>query len=542
MKRRAPAVTVLLVTLCLSLMVLPLPKFASAQVTGQNYIRIEGAVEGTNNIQRSGSIYTFVGNVSGQLVVEKDNIVIDGAGFTLQGGNGRCVVLMQRFNVTVKNLVMTLDGGYAIQMDDASKCAVTGNVLIGTPQPNPDLPPPTRLIGPIGINLLNAENNLIENNSITNCFRAIAIDWSNGTIVLDNKIYDSIVGIEFQSAQGSVLRSNRMSNCSEGLSVRTFSTYSYINDVDSSNTDEGQPVYYWVNAKDRTVPFDAAYVVLVNCTNILVPDMMPQGAVLVSSTNCTLSNVTTPTGSEGISLLNCSSVNIVNCVVQFLAIGISLDGSSNNVITGCVIANCSTRGVSFAASNGNLIVGNNFTGNSYSLAAFQESPSNGNIITKNSFIENGYAIITMGGNTISENEFARNDQAILCASGSNTITGNNLTNNSRAIILQTTNNVLRANHLSNNTEALTISAACFDNDVDTSNTIEGKPVCYWVNRHNETVPAEAGFVVLSNCTNVTVQGLVLADQANGILLAFTTNSTITNNVIMGNGNGLYFYG
>ncbi|MCW4010197.1 MAG: right-handed parallel beta-helix repeat-containing protein [Candidatus Bathyarchaeota archaeon] len=544
MRLWAPAVTVSLALLCLSLILLPLSNAASAQVQGATYIRNDGSVEGTGlgSIQRSGSVYTFVGNVSGKLVVEKDNIVIDGAGFTLKGDDGRCVVLTQRVNVTVKNLVMTLDGGYTVDMDYASNCTLSDNVLIGTPEPIPDLPPPTRLTGPIGINLLKAENNVFENNSITNCFNALSIGWSNGTVVLGNKIYDSIVGIELQSAQGSVLKRNSMFNCSEGLSVRVYSTYSYGNDVDPSNTVEGQPIYYWVNAHDQTVPFDAAYVVLVNCTNILVPDMSPKGVVAISCTNCTVSNVIITTRGEAISLLNCSRVNIVDCVVELQAIGIGLDGSSNNVITGCVIANCSTRGVRFAASNNNTIVNNNFEGNSYALAAFQDSPSIGNLITKNRFTENGFAISTMGGSTISENEFVGNDQAILCSSGSNTISDNNLTNNGYAIILQTTNNVLRNNRLSNNTEALQISAACFQNDVDSSNTLNGKPIYYWVNRHNETVPGDAGYVALVNCTEVTVQGLILTDQANGILMAFTTNSTITGNLITGNVNGIYFYG
>jgi parallel beta-helix repeat protein len=135
-----------------------------------------------------------------------------------------------------------------------------------------------------------------------------------------------------------------------------------------------------------------------------------------------------------------------------------------------------------------------------------------------------------------------NEQAILCTSGSHSISGNNLTSNGQGIIFQTENIVLRDNHFNDNNDSLPINSANFVNDVDSSNTLNGKPICYWVNRHGETVPSNAGFVALVNCTDITVQYQVLSHQANGILLAYTTNSTITNNLITNNANGIFFYG
>ncbi len=64
-------------------------------------IEADGRVSGTDKIVRNGDTYTFVGNVSGTktvqgsfqgnmscaLAVYRSNIIIDGAGFTLQGNN-----------------------------------------------------------------------------------------------------------------------------------------------------------------------------------------------------------------------------------------------------------------------------------------------------------------------------------------------------------------------------------------------------------------------------------------------------------------------
>ncbi len=46
----------------------------------------DGSLDNTDvPIQRNGDVYTFTGNVCAQIVVDRDNIVIDGAGYTLHG-------------------------------------------------------------------------------------------------------------------------------------------------------------------------------------------------------------------------------------------------------------------------------------------------------------------------------------------------------------------------------------------------------------------------------------------------------------------------
>ena len=50
------------------------------------YIRADGSVEpSTAPIERSGNVYTFTGDIQGSIFVERDNVVIDGRGFVLQG-------------------------------------------------------------------------------------------------------------------------------------------------------------------------------------------------------------------------------------------------------------------------------------------------------------------------------------------------------------------------------------------------------------------------------------------------------------------------
>jgi len=72
---------------------------------GTIYIKADGSVEpSTANITSSDNItYTFTGDIYDSIVVERDNIVVDGASCTLQGTGGIGILLLSRSNVTIKN-------------------------------------------------------------------------------------------------------------------------------------------------------------------------------------------------------------------------------------------------------------------------------------------------------------------------------------------------------------------------------------------------------------------------------------------------------
>jgi len=43
----------------------------------------------------------------------------------------------------------------------------------------------------------------------------------------------------------------------------------------------------------------------------------------------------------------------------------------------------------------------------------------------------------------------------------------------------------------------------FIQDIDESNTVDGKPIYYWVNKQNQEIPNDAGYVGIINSTNIT---------------------------------------
>lgn len=49
------------------------------------YIDSEGTVRGTDSIQRIGDKYTLIHNVFGNLTVQREDAIVDGAGYILRG-------------------------------------------------------------------------------------------------------------------------------------------------------------------------------------------------------------------------------------------------------------------------------------------------------------------------------------------------------------------------------------------------------------------------------------------------------------------------
>lgn len=130
---------IIIFVLFLSLAIVNIP--AKAETTTATVINPDGLVTGTNNIQQVGSIYTLTGNINIQIEVERDNIVIDGAGFTLteppMNTTGVLVIpiggfpeldLNGRTNVTIKNL--NIEGSISgIVIQDSSNVQVNNCTL-----------------------------------------------------------------------------------------------------------------------------------------------------------------------------------------------------------------------------------------------------------------------------------------------------------------------------------------------------------------------------------------------------------------------------
>jgi len=121
---------------------------------GTIYIRADGSVDPpTAPIQRDGNVYTFTSNIyDNSIVIERDNIILDGNGFTLEGTEtGFGIELFSRSDVTIKNIRIKAFV-HGIYLYESSNNTISGNSI--TKNTND------------GIVLMASSNNIILKNNI----------------------------------------------------------------------------------------------------------------------------------------------------------------------------------------------------------------------------------------------------------------------------------------------------------------------------------------------------------------------------------------
>ena len=85
----------------------------------------------------------------------------------------------------------------------------------------------------------------------------------------------------------------------------------------------------------------------------------------------------------------------------------------------------------------------------------------------------------------------------------------------------------------------------FDNDIDRTNHINGRPIYYLrdVKTNQETIDSNsnAGLVGCFNCTNITIRGSNISDTVTGIGLYKTNHSRVEYNNLTDLEKGIYLY-
>jgi parallel beta-helix repeat protein len=272
------------------------------------------------------------------------------------------------------------------------------------------------------------------------------------------------------------------------------------------------------------------------------------GIYLPGKMNVTIRNLQIKDFERGLRLSSFSNHNIIsgNNVTANKLAGIWLGGSSDNTISGNNVTNNGDGIWLYSSSNNNSVCRNYIANNDVGIETYgsQKNSILDNAVTNN----NGYGIEfdASSGNIVSGNNVRDNGVGIEPGdSPGNTISGNNVTNNGDGILLYASSyNRLAGNIMTNNNQNFGVDGynlSHFMNYVDTSNMVNGKPLYYLVNRRDMMVPLDAGYVAIVNCTHITVQNLSLASNRQGLLLAYTTNSTITKNNVVDNHVGIWLY-
>ena len=161
---------VLLLILSLFLVSFPQIVIVNAQ-SNTIYVRADGTVEGTDKIQRSGNVYVFADNINGSIIVEKNNVAIDGANYFLQGDGSESGIRLydDSTGITIRNLRI-MNFGVGIVLSNASYTTIDTNIIVDTSE---------------GIRITGGFNNKIIGNTIAN-------NSGNGVGVWFNTRYNNI--------------------------------------------------------------------------------------------------------------------------------------------------------------------------------------------------------------------------------------------------------------------------------------------------------------------------------------------------------------
>ncbi|MGI5992265.1 MAG: right-handed parallel beta-helix repeat-containing protein [Methanosarcina sp.] len=109
------------------------------------------------------------------------------------------------------------------------------------------------------------------------------------------------------------------------------------------------------------------------------------------------------------------------------------------------------------------------------------------------------------------------------------------------------NNTLINNTMVNNTYNFEIYTgyenASMQNNIDTTNTVNGKPIYYLVNDSNITLnsASNAGAIYCINCQNMTIKDQILQNNSLSIALFNTSNSRFNSNILSNNAVGIILF-
>lgn len=419
------------------------------------YIRADGSIEPqTAPVSTLNNVtYALTASLHGSLVIERNNIVFDGAGYRIEGdGTGNGTDLSGRSNVTITDT--SIDNfTVGIMLISSSDCTVSknnvsnntafgffflssvdNNVFLNTvstdyngieleKSSNNTVSANNITDNVLGFSLDSSSNNTLSGNNLTDNGDGIEISLSDNNTALGNVLTSNGEGITLDSSQHNRLRDNVMTDNTGNFGVSGDEFPYFVNDVDASNTVDGKPIYYWINVRNAAVPSDAGCVILANCTGITV-----QG------------------------------LNITNSKEAILLAYTKKTAVTQNTITNGLF----DEGIWLEHSLGDTVSGNNVTGGLdgiWLVLACENDTVSGNYVTGNN--KAGIGVVFSGYDSVSGNSVTNNEFGISLGDEiSSIISGNTAMNNTVGILLQfASDNTIYGNNLTNNSVSPSLSPA-----------------------------------------------------------------------------------
>jgi parallel beta-helix repeat protein len=193
------------------------------------------------------------------------------------------------------------------------------------------------------------------------------------------------------------------------------------------------------------------------------------------------------------------------------------------------------------------IIDGNHTGNVVRIT--RDNVNIENFTVENSGSENitdfncGILVRTGSNCTITDNVLQSNYCGIRIFLGSynTSMLRNTMTGNFWGVIHSSSASTWRNNNFTDNTYHFYLDVEYSTesiNDIDISNTVDGKPIYYWINQHAKTVPSDAGAIILVDSTNMVIKDSVLTRNGIAVYLVNTNDTKVQNVTCENNWRGI----
>ncbi|HIH93145.1 TPA: hypothetical protein HA338_03580 [Methanosarcina acetivorans] len=288
-------------------------------------------------------------------------------------------------NVTIKGFsLINSSSGSGIYLDSVQYNTIANNHL----QANE-----------IGIHLWNANNNMLINNTASDN------NWA-GIRLSPN---------DSELASNNTLINNTMVNNTYNFAIDTmYLNASMQNNIDTTNTVNGKPIYYLVNVSNVTLnsASNAGAIYCINCQNISIKDQVLKNNI------------------QSIFLHNTSDSRYDSNILSNNYFGIVLVNSDNNTGLNNIAVN-NIVGIAIVASTDNYLNNNvaNFNGQGFEIQDSDNTELNNN--TANNNKDNGIALSSSIKNEVTGNIANHNSDGIKLFNCSNSLLNNNIANSNR---------------------------------------------------------------------------------------------------------------
>lgn len=294
----------------------------------------------------------------------------------------------------------------------------------------------------------------------------------------------------------NIIENNHVSNCGDGISIWDSNRNLIINNTIKSNN---FGVYSRISTDSQIVNNTFEY--------------NDDGIVLFGSSVEIKENLLKNNTYNGIlGQLSDNVIIVDNDILYHSKFGIQFFSCNNNILKENKVAFNLKTGISLYNSNNNMVTNNVIEKNLEGVSLYHSA---NNIISRCEFIENHYGI---------DVSFSHN----------NNINENNIINSSSAGIYigMSKYNTLRSNVMINCGVMMDgYSLSSWWNDVDQSNTVNGKIIYYYINETGLTISPDAGQVILVNCSYCTITDLATSNVSVGVEIAYSNNINIYSNLI-----------